>query len=153
MTRKTLMLLAAAGSAALLLAAFGFQLLGYAPCKMCIWQRWPHGLAILAGLAGLVAPLVIFAIAGLLATLTTAVLGGYHTGVERGWWEGPTSCTGGGTDLSAMSGADLLATDIGAGIVMCDEVSWWFLGLSMASWNMILSTVLVLIWARALSAR
>lgn len=153
MTRKTLMLLAAAGSAALLLAAFGFQLLGYAPCKMCIWQRWPHGLAILAGLAGLVAPLVIFAIAGLLATLTTAVLGGYHTGVERGWWEGPTSCTGGGTDLSAMSGADLLATDIGAGIVMCDEVSWWFLGLSMASWNMILSAVLVLIWARALSVR
>ena len=40
------MLLAAGGSLALLLGAFGFQALGYAPCKLCLWQRWPHGAAI-----------------------------------------------------------------------------------------------------------
>ena len=33
---------AAAGSAALLIAALGFQALGYAPCELCILQRWPH---------------------------------------------------------------------------------------------------------------
>ena len=28
---------------ALLLGAFGFQYLGdMAPCKLCLWQRWPH---------------------------------------------------------------------------------------------------------------
>ena len=37
---------AAAGSAALLLGAFVFQALGYAPCAMCIWQRYPHAIAI-----------------------------------------------------------------------------------------------------------
>ncbi|HHI70229.1 MAG TPA: disulfide bond formation protein B, partial [Rhodobacteraceae bacterium] len=46
MTRKNLILLAAGGSLALLLGAFAFQYLGgMAPCKLCIWQRWPHGVA------------------------------------------------------------------------------------------------------------
>src|SRR5258705_8608299 len=46
-------LLAGGVSAALLLGAFAFQYLGgLAPCEMCIWQRWPHGAAILFGLIG-----------------------------------------------------------------------------------------------------
>src|SRR5258705_10688602 len=46
-------LLAGGVSAALLLGAFAFQYLGgLAPCEMCIWQRWPHGGAILFGLFG-----------------------------------------------------------------------------------------------------
>ena len=49
MTPRRLVLLAALGSAALLLGAFGFQYLGYQPCKMCLWQRWPHGAAALIG--------------------------------------------------------------------------------------------------------
>ena len=49
LTRKNTMLLAAAGSLALLLGAFVFQALGYAPCKLCIWQRWPHAAAVTVG--------------------------------------------------------------------------------------------------------
>ncbi|MGR3433482.1 MAG: disulfide bond formation protein B, partial [Shimia sp.] len=43
-------LAAAMGSAALLGGAFFFQMLGYAPCAMCLWQRYPHVIAIGAGL-------------------------------------------------------------------------------------------------------
>ncbi|PJA60406.1 MAG: disulfide bond formation protein B, partial [Rhodobacterales bacterium CG_4_9_14_3_um_filter_71_31] len=40
---RALAALAAAGSAATLLAALGFQFIGgLAPCEMCLWQRWPH---------------------------------------------------------------------------------------------------------------
>ena len=49
---RFLILLAAGGSAALLLGAFGFQYIGeLAPCKLRIWQRYPHALAVLIGVA------------------------------------------------------------------------------------------------------
>ena len=154
MTRKNLMLLAAGGSLALLLGAFFFQALGYAPCKLCLWQRWPHGVAIGAGLLVLaLGPLMLVGVAGFLGALTTGGIGVYHTGVERGWWEGPTSCTGAGNSLAGLSGADLLSTAAPVDIVFCDEVAWWFLGLSMASWNAIISFGLAAIWYLALKRR
>ncbi|WP_353346756.1 disulfide bond formation protein B [Litorivita sp. NS0012-18] len=153
MTGKQLGLLAAGGSTALLLAAFVFQALGYAPCAMCIWQRYPHALAIGAGvfLAIGLAPLLFLAV-GAVSAATTAVIGVYHTGVERDWWQGPTSCTGSGLDFSNMTGSDLLpsASSGPSNLVMCDEVAWEFLTLSMASWNALWSAVLAGIWVLAI---
>lgn len=152
MTRKNLMLLAAFGSFALLAGAFVFQALGYAPCKLCIWQRWPHGVAIGAGmLVMMTGPLLIWGLVGALGALATSGLGVYHTGVERGWWEGPTTCTGGGNALEGMSGTDLLSLDVPVDIVMCDEVAWALFGISMASWNAVFSLIFALIWIKALA--
>lgn len=148
MSARRLMLGAAAGSAALLAGAFLFQAFGYAPCKMCLWQRWPHGVAIALGLAALVRPHVAIALAGALAVLVTAGIGVFHSGVERGWWPGPTSCSG-GSDLGGLSGTDLLATDVMDKVVMCDEVAWAFAGLSMASWNAVFSLALAALWLLA----
>ncbi|SES21759.1 Disulfide bond formation protein DsbB [Tranquillimonas rosea] len=150
MTAKRLIQLAALGSALLLGGAFVFQALGYPPCKLCLWQRWPHAAAILLGLVGTFVPARWVAGLGGLAAATTSLFGVYHTGVERGWWEGPTSCTGDGGGLSGMSGADLLSTEGASGVIMCDEVAWAFAGLSMASWNAILSALLVMVWVLAL---
>jgi disulfide bond formation protein DsbB len=150
--RKTLLLLAAAGSAALLLGAFAFQHLGgMAPCKLCLWQRWPHGIAIGLGLIGLVALPTLMAGLGALAALATAAIGGYHTGVERGWWQGPSDCSGG--PVGGLSTEDLFAQIMAAPLVRCDEVPWEMWGLSMASWNMIVSLGLMLVWLMALRAR
>ena len=150
MTHRTLVLLAGAGSLYLLMAAFGFQYLGFAPCKLCLWQRWPHAAAILIAAVMILWGLRPLAFAGALAALTSAGIGAYHTGVERGWWEGPSSCTGGGSGLSGLSGDALLSFDEVPAIVMCDEVAWQLLGLSMASWNTIASLILASIWFRAL---
>lgn len=96
MTRSQLIMTAALGSFALLGGAFVFQLLGYAPCKMCLWQRWPHAAAIVIGVIAVLMSrhLKIFAALGALAAAITSALGLYHTGVERDWWDGPTSCSG-----------------------------------------------------------
>lgn len=151
MTARNMMLLAAFGSFALLAGAFIFQALGYAPCKLCLWQRWPHAAAVaIGGLVLILGPLVLLALAGAASALTTAGIGAYHTGVERGWWEGPTSCSGGGDSLAGMSGTDLLSLEGPNDIVMCDEVAWAFAGLSMASWNAIISFGLALIWLIAI---
>ncbi len=143
-------LVASAGSLSLLSGAWVFQALGYAPCAMCIWQRYPHAIAIVLGL------LVLFGVRhigiyvlGAAAAATTAGLGLYHTGVERDWWEGPTSCTGSGPGLSNMTADQLLSTSEPLNMVLCDEVVWEFLGLSMASWNGILSLLIAIIWVTA----
>ena len=143
MTRTQLILAAAGGSLALLAGAFLFQSLGYLPCKMCLWQRWPHAAAIAIGVLALTLPHKVWAYFGALAAATTAAIGVYHTGVEKDWWEGPTSCTGGG--LGGLSGDSLLSLDA-PGIIMCDEVAWSFAGLSMASWNAVFSLGLMVIW-------
>ena len=145
--------LATAGHAGLLGGAFLFQLAGYAPCAMCLWQRWPHGAAILLGVLALsgIAPRALAGL-GALAALATSGIGLFHAGVEQGWWEGPSSCTGGGDGLGGLSGADLLATDVGETIVMCDEIVWQ-LGLTMAGWNALLSLGLGVVWLLAVRTR
>ena len=146
MTRNLLILMAAGGSFALLGGAFIFQALGYAPCQMCLWQRWPHAAAIVIGVAAFLIPSRILLWLGAAAAATTSAVGIWHTGVERDWWEGPASCTGGG--LGGLSGGDLLSLE-GNKLIMCDQVSWEFLALSMPSWNALLSAILVVIWITA----
>ena len=152
LTRRNLILLATFGSAALLAGAFVFQAIGYAPCKMCYWQRWPHGVAIGAGALALLTGWALFIVAGALAALTTAAVGVFHAGVELKYWPGPSSCSG-GADLGGLSGNDLLNTEVNDKIVMCDEVSWAFAGISMAGWNAVFSFGLMVVWVLALRRR
>ena len=150
MTARRLALIATLGSAALLLGAFGFQHIGgLLPCKLCLWQRWPHAAAVLIGVLVVAGFSRALCWLGALATATTAAIGIYHTGVEWRWWPGPTSCSGGGTDLGAMDGADLLSLDTPAGVIMCDEIVWQFLGLSMAGWNAAIALGLTALWITA----
>ncbi|MGC9368881.1 MAG: disulfide bond formation protein B [Paracoccaceae bacterium] len=154
MTRRTLILLAAGGSLALLLGALGFQYLGaLAPCKLCLWQRWPHGAAILIGALALATRGPALPALGSVAALSTAAIGAYHTGVERKWWAGPSSCTGDGGALSGLSGGDLLNFDAPTDIVMCDVVPWEMFGLSMASYNALASLLFAGLWLMAARAR
>lgn len=151
MNAKRTMLIAAAGSLALILGALAFQYAGYPPCKLCYWQRYPHYAAIAIGAGVLIlGPLALLGVAGALSALVTAGIGLYHSGVERGYWEGPTSCTGSGDGLAGMTGDELLSLDVPVDIVMCDEVAWSFAGLSMASWNAIFSLIIASIWFRSL---
>ena len=149
MTRKTLMLLAAAGSAALLLGALGFQYLGeMPPCKLCYWQRYGHAGAVAAGLVALLAPLAIVALIGAAAAFSSAAIGFYHTGVERAWWEGPTTCTA--QSVTNLTPEQAVEAIMNAPLVRCDEVPWEMLGLSMASWNALAALALTALWLAAL---
>lgn len=150
--RSLLILVAAGGSLASLLGAFGFQYLGdMAPCELCLWQRWPHAAAVVIGVFALWIPGRVLPVLGALAALTTAVIGVYHTGVERGWWEGPNACTTGPID--DMSANDLMAHIMAAPLVRCDEVPWEMFTLSMASWNAIASVGLAMLWLLAARSR
>jgi disulfide bond formation protein DsbB len=149
MTRKQLGLLAAAGSLALLLGAYGFQYLGgLLPCTLCWWQRYPHMIAVGIGALVLIwSPRVVMAL-GALAALTTAAIAGFHVGVEQGWWEGLATCTA--DTLQGVAVSDLLNPDVDvAAPVRCDAIAWSMAGISMAGWNMVASVLLAGLWIKA----
>jgi disulfide bond formation protein DsbB len=149
MTKAMRILLATLGSAGLLGGAFAFQYIGgMAPCHLCLLQRWPHGAAILVGVLAILTGWRFWPWLGALAAATTSGIGIYHTGVERGWFTGPTSCTS-QMATQGLSSKDLLTQIMAAPVVRCDQPAWVFLHLSMASWNAIFSAVLVLIWLSA----
>jgi disulfide bond formation protein DsbB len=140
---------AAGGSLALLLGALAFQYIGgLAPCQLCLWQRWPHAAAVVIGALALAMPGRVLPLLGALAALASAGIGLFHTGVERGWWEGLASCSAG--SISGLDVNDLLDPTVEiAAVVRCDEVAWQLLGLSMASWNALASLALAVLWIMA----
>ena len=75
-----------------------------------------------------------------LCAVLTAVIAGYHVGVEQQFWQGPTSCSGA---LTSMSASDLLDSLLATPVIRCDEIAWSFANISMAGWNMLFSSGLV----------
>ena len=148
-------LLAALGSGGLLGGAYYFQyVVGLAPCTMCYWQRWPHMVAIVAGLCALAAyarprlALVLLMVA-ISALFVTAAIGVYHVGVEYRWWAGPQTCSG--NIPVGLTAEQLKKYLFGARMVRCDETAWSMWGISMAGWNAICSAGLALILSSGIS--
>lgn len=147
-------LIAALGSIVLLGGAYWFQyFVGLAPCEMCLWQRYPHMLAILFGLLTL--PLMraermaqLFAALAILALFVTAGIGVFHAGVEYHLWDGPQACSG--RIPTGLSNEELKKILLGARMVRCDEAAWKLWGISMAGWNAILSGGLAVLLAAGL---
>tara|TARA_A100001234_G_scaffold35183_1_gene27524 strand:- start:166 stop:642 length:477 start_codon:yes stop_codon:yes gene_type:complete len=139
-SKQQILFLCGLASAALLTAAFGFEYLGgLAPCKLCLWQRWPHAGVIvfcLMGTTGALRSGPAFLMIALCAAVT-AIIAGYHVGVEQQLWQGPTSCSGA---LNSMSASDLLDSLLATPVVRCDEIAWSFANISMAGWNMLFSS-------------
>lgn len=150
--RRMLAGLALLGSAAVLLGAFAFQYLGgMQPCTLCIWQRWPHGAAILIGVVALFVPSRMLMVLGAVAVLTSAAIAGFHVGVEQGWWQGLATCSAG--SITGLSVDDLLNPDVAvAAPVRCDAIAWSMWGISMAGWNGIVSVFLAAVWIAAARA-
>lgn len=153
-TNKNLGMIAGAGSAALLVAALTFQQLGYAPCELCILQRWPHlAAAIVGALIAVLGWSRWLALLGLLAALTACGVAIFHAGVELQLWQGPQHCSGGVGGLATMSTQDLMAALEKAPVVRCDQIAWSLWGISMAGWNAICSAGLAGIWGACLRGR
>lgn len=143
---------ALAASLALLGAAHAFERFGdLAPCNLCLKQREVYwgavAIALVATLWHLVSRgsrgtprIAAFLLAVVFATGTITAV--FHMGGEMKWWDLPATCSGGG-DINLES---LAALALGTGpvekVVMCDAVTWRFLGLSMAGWNALISAAL-----------
>ncbi|AKR57257.1 Periplasmic thiol:disulfide oxidoreductase DsbB, required for DsbA reoxidation [Devosia sp. H5989] len=127
--------------------AWGSQLFGgLVPCELCLEQRLAYywGLPILALVLILWnrLPLAVWYVAMAIVALIfvwSTYMGGYHAGVEWGFWPGPTACTGTGDGVSFN---DLTNIDA-ARVIPCDAVQFRFLGISLAGYNALVSLAIV----------
>jgi disulfide bond formation protein DsbB len=147
---ERLALVVALASAGLLAGAFAFEHIGgLAPCVLCLYQRWPHALAIVFGIAAFAvwprnsgAAALALGLAAL-GLFVGAAIAAYHVGVEQRWWTGPMACGATGPSLSsAMTAEALRKALLAAPVVRCDEIAWSLFGLSMAAYNFIASLAL-----------
>ncbi|MEL6878088.1 MAG: disulfide bond formation protein B [Pseudomonadota bacterium] len=117
------------------ISQYGFDMF---PCEMCWWQRWPHFAGLGLTLVSFVMPpkRLWVALAGI-AVIVSGLIGGFHAGVEYGWWEGITGCATIPTGTDAIS----LVMDTSTPLVRCDVAPWSLFGISLAGWNFLFSCV------------
>jgi disulfide bond formation protein DsbB len=132
------LLMALAGAALLvgvLVLQYGF---GAEPCRLCIWQRYPHLVLVALGLLGYWFRPAPALAAGALVALGGAALGAYHFGIEQGYWALPEGCAAGASAASIEELKQLLAGAPPA----CDQVGFTLLGLSLSAWNVVVSLLI-----------
>lgn len=131
-------------SLATIVVAWVFEYFGYAPCELCLMQRWAYYAGVpLALLVTLLAPrhpglakvgLLLLAVLWIGST----AFGIYHSGVEWKWWPGPTAC-------SSQGGFSGGLPDLSAPVVLCDTPAIRIVGLSLAGWNALISLGMALV--------
>ena len=127
---------------------------GYAPCPLCLQERYAYYFGVPASVVAFFAArneaigwtrIVLLLIA--IGFLINAGLGVYHSGIEWKWWPGPSTCAGevpiewGGT--GPVTGQ----------LIRCDEAPWRLLWLSFAGWNAVISAAIAAIAAYGASQR
>jgi disulfide bond formation protein DsbB len=130
---------------ATILGALASQYIGgLQPCELCLDQRMPYywGLPLLALILVLWnrLPLPVWYVGMAIVTALFAwgaYLGIFHSGVEWGFWPGPTACTGIGETFSMDALNDLRP------VIGCDVVQFRFLGISLAGYNALISLAVV----------
>lgn len=127
-------------------ALFYEYVLNYQPCVMCYEERLPYYALIVLSVFGLLSGAVVrkYLLIGLAILMFLASLyGGYHAGVEWGFWPGPDSCTG--SDLNLSADIDLLALVQDVKIVPCDVANWRTFGISFAGYNALTAMLIAVI--------
>ena len=142
------------GALATLAAVWIFQALGYAPCELCLTERYAfYAAAPIAALTAFIASRSQHGVARALFVLLALIflwnvgLAFYHVGVEQHWWPGPTACTGGLNGPVDVN--DLMKALNSQKVVRCDEAQLRIAGLSLAGWNVAVSAALAVYAALA----
>ena len=148
-------------SAALSIAVIAFTVIaaalilehafGYAPCPLCLEQRWPYYIAIpvalLVAALPLPSPLRVAALAGLALLFAWGLyLGVYQAGAEWRFWQGPDDCSAGAGAAPAPGDVGgLIGAIESSEVVSCTDPSLRILGVSLAGWNGVVMAALIVL--------
>ena len=124
---------------------YGF---GYKSCKLCIYQRIPYIISIALLLNVLLIKKYIKTSLLILAVvfLCSSILAFYHFGIEQGFFSESMICDNKSISKD-LSGEDLLK-ELKRNTVSCKEVTFRFLGMSLATINTIFSLILSAIFIK-----
>ena len=138
---KSLYLLITAISIFTLLSAVYIEyILGVKPCILCLYQRVPYIIAIFFcfyGYYNLKNKLWIYLL--VITFLLSAILSGYHVGIENNIFKEFSGCTSNNTDIIDK---DELLKSLKETQPNCKDVTFKIFGFSLATINTVLSLVL-----------
>jgi disulfide bond formation protein DsbB len=110
------------------------------PCRLCIFQRIPYFALLFFGSIGLLinknslSKYICYVCS--IVFLSGSIIALYHTGIERGVIEEPSSCS---ANFSENPSIEMLKRSIQENNILCKDVKMRIVGLSMAEINAILS--------------
>jgi disulfide bond formation protein DsbB len=122
-------------------------ILGYQPCKLCIYERIPYFLSIF-----LIIEILFFKRREKITLLVLSLiffisfsLAFYHLGIEQGFFSESFICES--KNLETLSKQQIL-NQIKENVISCKDVSFKIMGLSLATINAIFSLILSVIFAK-----
>ena len=127
---------------AIFFALYVEHVLGYKPCKLCLYQRIPYIVSIFISFVGynyfkndkiLILILVIFSI--------SVLISGYHYGIENNIFEEFSGCTA--NTLEIIDKSELLKS-LNDNVSSCKDVNFKLFGFSLAGINFLLSLLIVI---------
>ena len=124
-------------------------ILGYQPCRLCLYERIPYFLSVL-----LITKIIfikdyekITLLILSLIFMISAILAFYHFGIEQGFFEESLACAV--SDSSENLTKDMLLKQLKESSISCKDVSFTIFGLSLATINIIFSIALSVIFLRS----
>lgn len=142
-TSLTIGLSAALAVSLLALAgAYGAEYLyGVKPCSLCLYQRYAYMAIALIALIGLILNSRTFLLLSALGFLAGGGIAFYQVGVERHIFPLPSICQ---SSPATGSIEELKSQLLHKALIPCDQITWEFLGISMAGYNGVFSLLLFL---------
>ena len=127
----------------LAVALYVEYVLGFKPCILCIYQRIPYAVALLISLIAFFNgnKMTLLIILGL-TFVASALLSGYHVGIEKGIIDPIFSCTG--ENINALEKEEILKS-LNNIQPDCRDVDFSLFGISLATLNFIISFVFTMV--------
>ena len=122
---------------AIFFALYTEYILGYKPCKLCLYQRIPYIIAIFISFIGynyfkndkiLILIIIIF--------LISVLVSGYHFGIENNIFEEFSGCAV--NSLEIVNKTELLKS-LNDKVISCKDVDFKLFGISLAGINLLFS--------------
>ena len=119
------------------------------PCKLCIYQRFPYLVAIFISFLGYYFSNNILWVKLLtLIFVISFVISGYHVGIENEFFKEFSGCTSKNINLLDKS---KILNSLQNEVISCKNVSFKILGMSLATINMIISSLFVIIYLKIIN--
>ena len=127
----------------LLIALFIEFFLGYAPCKLCIYQRIPYLIAIFITFLGIsYYKNLIWLYILLIIFFSSFILSGYHLGIEEEIFSEFSGCTSNSLNITDKN--ELLKL-LNSEVNSCKNVDFRIFGFSLATINFLLSFIILIV--------
>ncbi len=127
------------------LAFFTEFVLGFPPCDLCLYQRWPYFALMLISLIAMQLKKYekLFLCLVFVSILSSIGISGYHTAIERGLFEGSSQCNPDVNMPDNLSPAQIREQLYTRAVATCTKPPFKVMMLSMTEWNLLFNIALL----------